>query len=103
MCFAALANIAGDGPNARDTVLAAGAMQVARCAWRAVVSRLRDSSILAPAEAARSHCRSSVHAAQLHVAHEQLGNIFCLIFVRSPFFLHFNFSAVSSRLPPLQH
>lgn len=52
MYFAALANIAGDGPNARDTVLAAGAMQVARCACHAVVSRLRDSSIPAPAEAA---------------------------------------------------
>jgi hypothetical protein len=29
-CFAGLANIAGDGPNARDVVLAAGVMQVVR-------------------------------------------------------------------------
>ena len=29
--FAALANIAGDGPNVRDIVLAAGVVQVAHC------------------------------------------------------------------------
>jgi hypothetical protein len=29
--FTALANIAGDGPNSRDSVLAAGVIQVARC------------------------------------------------------------------------
>ncbi len=29
-CLAALANIAGDGPNSRDTVIAAGVVQVVR-------------------------------------------------------------------------
>ncbi len=102
LCFAALANIAGDGPNARDTVLAAGAMQVARFAWFAVVSHLRNCSTPALAQASRSNCRSSVHVAQLHVADEQLGSVFCSIFVRTPFLLRLILSVVSSRLLRLQ-
>ena len=31
--FTALANIAGDGPNVRDIVLAAGVVQVAHCCF----------------------------------------------------------------------
>lgn len=65
-----LANIAGDGPNARDAVLAAGVMQVAQyfCFWSKA-----NVVVVALAEASRPHSWSPVVNAQLYLAHEQFG------------------------------